>query len=57
MLFTGYSLGRDKLEQLMRQWRLTKDKINTIISSFETKEVSLDAFEVVNTSTQQAIDK
>ncbi|XP_024960670.1 probable sucrose-phosphate synthase 1 [Cynara cardunculus var. scolymus] len=60
MLFTGHSLGRDKLEQLLRQGRLTKDEINTtykIMRRIEAEESSLDASEVVITSTRQEIDE
>ncbi|KAJ0496037.1 putative sucrose-phosphate synthase [Helianthus annuus] len=60
MLFTGHSLGRDKLEQLLRQGRLTKDEINTtykIMRRIEAEESSLDSSEVVITSTRQEIDE
>ncbi|KAL4564035.1 hypothetical protein LXL04_028085 [Taraxacum kok-saghyz] len=60
MLFTGHSLGRDKLEQLLRQGRLTKDEINTtykIMRRIEGEESSLDSSEVVITSTRQEIDE
>ncbi|KAL7189800.1 hypothetical protein ACSBR1_039439 [Camellia fascicularis] len=58
MLFTGHSLGRDKLEQLLRQGRLSKDEINTtykIMRRIEAEELSLDASEIVITSTRQEI--
>ncbi|KAI7754553.1 hypothetical protein M8C21_013447, partial [Ambrosia artemisiifolia] len=60
MLFTGHSLGRDKLEQLLRQGRLTKDEINDtykIMRRIEAEESSLDSSEVVITSTRQEIDE
>ncbi|XP_035843938.1 sucrose-phosphate synthase-like, partial [Helianthus annuus] len=60
MLFTGHSLGQDKLEQLLRQGRLTKDEINTtykIMRRVEAEESSLDSSEVVITSTRQEIDE
>lgn len=60
MLFTGHSLGRDKLEQLLRQGRLSKDEINTtykIMRRIEAEELSLDASEIVITSTRQEIEE
>lgn len=60
MLFTGHSLGRDKLEQLLRQGRLSKDEINEtykIMRRIEAEELTLDASEVVITSTQQEIEE
>ncbi|GMI89203.1 sucrose phosphate synthase 1F, sucrose-phosphate synthase A1 [Hibiscus trionum] len=60
MLFTGHSLGRDKLEQLLKQGRLTRDEINTtykIMRRIEAEELSLDASEIVITSTRQEIDE
>ncbi|KAL6974104.1 putative protein serine/threonine kinase, partial [Sarracenia purpurea var. burkii] len=60
MLFTGHSLGRDKLEQLLRQGRLSKDEINTtykIMRRIEAEELSLDASEIVITSTRQEVDE
>ncbi|XP_039033385.1 probable sucrose-phosphate synthase 1 [Hibiscus syriacus] len=60
MLFTGHSLGRDKLEQLLKQSRLSKDEINTtykIMRRIEAEELSLDASEIVITSTRQEIDE
>ncbi|MFS7913068.1 putative sucrose-phosphate synthase [Helianthus anomalus] len=60
MLFTGHSLGPDKLEQLLRQGRLTKDEINTtykIMRRIESEESSLDSSEVVITSIRQEIDE
>ncbi|XVF34579.1 hypothetical protein REPUB_Repub18cG0070700 [Reevesia pubescens] len=60
MLFTGHSLGRDKLEQLLKQGRLSRDEINTtykIMHRIEAEELSLDASEIVITSTRQEIDE
>ncbi|KAI5681934.1 hypothetical protein M9H77_03162 [Catharanthus roseus] len=60
MLFTGHSLGRDKLEQLLRQGRLSKDEINStykIMRRIEAEELSLDASEIVITSTRQEIEE
>ncbi|KAM0028633.1 putative sucrose-phosphate synthase [Helianthus debilis subsp. tardiflorus] len=60
MHFTGHSLGRDKLEQLLRQGRLTKDETNVtykIMWRIEAEELSLDSSEVVITSTRQEIDE
>ncbi|XP_057459551.1 probable sucrose-phosphate synthase 1 [Actinidia eriantha] len=60
MLFTGHSLGRDKLEQLLRQNRLSKDEINKtykIMRRIEAEELSLDASEIVITSTRQEIEQ
>ncbi|KAK4797664.1 hypothetical protein SAY86_029990 [Trapa natans] len=60
MLFTGHSLGRDKLEQLLKQGRLSRDEINAtykIMRRIEAEELSLDASEIVITSTKQEIDE
>ncbi|KAJ4831037.1 putative protein serine/threonine kinase [Turnera subulata] len=60
MLFTGHSLGRDKLEQLLKQGRLSRDEINftyKIMRRIEAEELSLDASEVVITSTRQEIEE
>ncbi|XP_073062542.1 probable sucrose-phosphate synthase 1 [Primulina eburnea] len=60
MLFTGHSLGRDKLEQLLRQGRQSRDEINStykIMRRIEAEELSLDASEIVITSTRQEIDE
>ena len=60
MLFTGHSLGRDKLEQLLRQGRLSRDEINStykIMRRIEAEEISLDASETVITSTRQEIEE
>ncbi|KAI4335666.1 hypothetical protein L6164_014294 [Bauhinia variegata] len=60
MLFTGHSLGRDKLEQLLKQGRLSRDEINTtykIMRRIEAEELALDASEIVITSTKQEIEE
>ncbi|KAL9223960.1 hypothetical protein vseg_000041 [Gypsophila vaccaria] len=60
MLFTGHSLGRDKLQQLLKQGRMTKEDINStykIMRRIEAEELSLDASEIVITSTRQEIDE
>ena len=60
MLFTGHSLGRDKLEQLLRQGRLSRDEINLtykIMRRIEAEELALDASEIVITSTRQEIEE
>lgn len=60
MLFTGHSLGRDKLEQLLRQGRLSKEEINMtykIMRRIEAEELALDASEIVITSTRQEIEE
>ncbi|KAE9601782.1 hypothetical protein Lal_00040873 [Lupinus albus] len=60
MLFTGHSLGRDKLEQLLKQGRLSKDEINKtykIMRRIEAEELALDSSEIVITSTRQEIEE
>ncbi|XP_072969532.1 probable sucrose-phosphate synthase 4 [Typha angustifolia] len=60
MLFTGHSLGRDKLEQLLKQGRQTRDEINAtykIMRRIEAEELSLDTSEIVITSTRQEIEE
>uniref|UniRef100_A0A5B6ZIB2 Sucrose-phosphate synthase n=1 Tax=Davidia involucrata TaxID=16924 RepID=A0A5B6ZIB2_DAVIN len=60
MLFTGHSLGRDKLEQLLRQARVSRDEINAtykIMRRIEAEELSLDASEIIITSTRQEIEE
>lgn len=59
MVFTGHSLGRDKLEQLLKQGR-TKEEINAnykIMRRIEAEELSLDASEIIITSTRQEIEE
>lgn len=60
MVLTGHSLGRNKLEQLLKQGRQSKEDINTtykIMRRIEAEELSLDAAELVITSTKQEIDE
>ncbi|XP_071698695.1 probable sucrose-phosphate synthase 1 [Rutidosis leptorrhynchoides] len=60
MLFTGHSLGRDKLEQILKQGRQSTDDINTtyrIMRRIEGEEIAVDASEVIITSTRQEIDE
>ncbi|PKA60941.1 putative sucrose-phosphate synthase 2 [Apostasia shenzhenica] len=60
MVLTGHSLGRDKLEQLLKQGRQTKEDINAtykITRRIEAEELSLDAAELVITSTKQEIEE
>lgn len=60
MLFTGHSLGRDKLEQLLRQGRQTREEINAtykIMRRIEAEELSLDSSDIVITSTRQEIEE
>ncbi|KAL0842930.1 hypothetical protein Bca101_016175 [Brassica carinata] len=59
MVFTGHSLGRDKLEQLLKQGR-PKEEINSnykIMRRIEAEELCLDASEIVITSTKQEIEE
>ncbi|XP_038711315.1 probable sucrose-phosphate synthase 1 isoform X2 [Tripterygium wilfordii] len=60
MLFTGHSLGRDKLEQLLKQGRQSREEINTmyrIMRRIEAEELALDASEIIITSTRQEIEE
>ncbi|KAJ0984332.1 hypothetical protein J5N97_002688 [Dioscorea zingiberensis] len=60
MLFTGHSLGRDKLEQLLRQGRQTREEINAtykIMRRIEAEELALDSSDIVVTSTKQEIEE
>ncbi|XP_027171877.1 probable sucrose-phosphate synthase 3 [Coffea eugenioides] len=60
MVLTGHSLGRNKLEQLLKQGRQSKEDINStykIMRRVEAEELSLDAAELVITSTKQEIDE
>ncbi|XP_077217348.1 putative sucrose-phosphate synthase 1 [Tasmannia lanceolata] len=60
MLFTGHSLGRDKLEQLLKQGRQSREEINAmykIMRRIEAEELSLDSSEIVITSTRQEIEQ
>ncbi|XP_010419666.1 PREDICTED: probable sucrose-phosphate synthase 2 [Camelina sativa] len=59
MVFTGHSLGRDKLEQLLKQGR-PKEEINSnykIMRRIEAEELCLDASEIIITSTRQEIEE
>ncbi|XP_010455412.1 PREDICTED: probable sucrose-phosphate synthase 4 [Camelina sativa] len=59
MVLTGHSLGRNKFEQLLQQGRLTREDIDRtykIMRRIEAEEQSLDAAEMVVTSTRQEID-
>lgn len=60
MVLTGHSLGRNKLEQLIKQGRQSKEDINStykIMRRIEAEELSLDAAELVITSTRQEIEE
>ncbi|KAI3798149.1 hypothetical protein L1987_33418 [Smallanthus sonchifolius] len=60
MVLTGHSLGRNKLEQLLKQGRQSKEDINStyrIMRRIEAEELSLDAAELVITSTRQEVDE
>ncbi|KAF3325886.1 putative sucrose-phosphate synthase 1 [Carex littledalei] len=58
MVFTGHSLGKDKLEQLLKQGKQSREEINVIykiMQRIEAEELCLDASEVIITSTRQEI--
>ncbi|KAH7277251.1 hypothetical protein KP509_28G061800 [Ceratopteris richardii] len=60
MVLTGHSLGRNKLEQLLKQGRQSEEDINAtykIMRRIEGEELSLDSAELVITSTRQEIDQ
>ncbi|MCO5548382.1 hypothetical protein L7F22_001839 [Adiantum nelumboides] len=60
MVLTGHSLGRNKLEQLLKQGRQSKEDINAtykIMRRIEAEELSLDSAELVITSTKQEIEQ
>ncbi|KAK9082619.1 hypothetical protein Scep_029090 [Stephania cephalantha] len=60
MVLTGHSLGRNKLEQLIKQARQSTEDINSTYKIFrriEAEEFSIDAAEMVITSTRQEIDQ
>ncbi|KAJ4758091.1 Sucrose phosphate synthase [Rhynchospora pubera] len=60
MVLTGHSLGRDKLEQLLRQGRQSREEINSmykIMRRIEAEELSLDASEIIITSTKQEVEE
>ncbi|KAK1269027.1 putative sucrose-phosphate synthase 1 [Acorus gramineus] len=60
MIFTGHSLGRDKLDQLLRQGRQSREEINAtykILRRIEAEELCLDSSEIIVTSTRQEIEE
>ena len=60
MVLTGHSLGRNKLEQLLKQGRQSPEDINNtykIMRRIEAEEFALDSAELVITSTRQEIDQ
>lgn len=59
MVLTGHSLGRNKLEQLLKQGRQSEDINSTyrIMRRIEAEELSLDAAELIITSTKQEIEE
>ncbi|CAL5015477.1 unnamed protein product [Urochloa decumbens] len=60
MVLTGHSLGRNKLEQLLKQGRMSKEEIDStykIMRRIEGEELTVDASELVITSTRQEIDE
>lgn len=60
MVLTGHSLGRNKLEQILKQGRMSKEEIDAtykIMRRIEGEELALDAAELVITSTRQEIDE
>ncbi|CAA6672614.1 unnamed protein product [Spirodela intermedia] len=59
MVFTGHSLGRDKLEQLLKQGRQSREEINAmykIMRRIEAEELCLDSSEIIISSTRQEIE-
>ncbi|XP_073003587.1 probable sucrose-phosphate synthase 5 isoform X2 [Typha latifolia] len=60
MVMTGHSLGRNKLDQLLKLGRLSRDDINStykIMRRIEAEETGVDAAEMVVTSTHQEIEE
>ncbi|RLM70181.1 hypothetical protein C2845_PM17G05460 [Panicum miliaceum] len=60
MVMTGHSLGRNKLEQLLKLGRMPRAEIQgsyRIARRIEAEETGLDAAEVVVTSTKQEIEE
>ncbi|KAJ1275226.1 hypothetical protein BS78_05G120400 [Paspalum vaginatum] len=60
MVMTGHSLGRNKLEQLLKQGRMPRDEIQgtyKISRRIEAEEIGLDAAEMVVTSTKQEVEE
>ncbi|CAL4988817.1 unnamed protein product [Urochloa decumbens] len=60
MVMTGHSLGRNKLDQLLRLGRMPRAEIQgtyRIARRIEAEEIGLDAAEVVVTSTKQEVEE
>lgn len=60
MVMTGHSLGRNKLEQLLKQARMPPAEIQAayrIARRVEAEETGLDAAEMVVTSTKQEVEE
>ncbi|CAN6380989.1 unnamed protein product [Urochloa humidicola] len=60
MVMTGHSLGRNKLDQLLRLGRMPRAEIQgtyRIARRVEAEEIGLDAAEVVVTSTKQEVEE
>ncbi|CAO2152462.1 unnamed protein product [Urochloa humidicola] len=60
MVMTGHSLGRNKLDQLLRLGRMPRAEIQgtyRIARRVEAEETGLDAAEVVVTSTKQEVEE
>jgi sucrose-phosphate synthase len=60
MVMTGHSLGRNKLEQLLKLGRMPRAEIQgtyRIARRVEAEETGLDAAEVVVTSTKQEVEE
>lgn len=60
MVLTGHSLGRNKLEQLLKQGLHSKEDINAtykIMRRIEAEELCIDSAELVVTSTRQEIEE
>ncbi|XP_015958854.1 probable sucrose-phosphate synthase 2 [Arachis duranensis] len=59
MVLTGHSLGRNKLEQLLKHRQSMEDINSTykMMRRIEAEELSLDAAELVITSTKQEIEE
>ncbi|KAH9317301.1 hypothetical protein KI387_019070, partial [Taxus chinensis] len=60
MVLTGHSLGRNKLEQILKQGKQSKEEINRTYKIFRrisAEELCLDSAELVVTSTRQEIEE
>ncbi|GLJ55759.1 hypothetical protein SUGI_1197410 [Cryptomeria japonica] len=60
MVLTGHSLGRNKLEQILKQGKQSKEEINKtykIYRRIDAEELCLDSAELVVTSTRQEIEE